>query len=193
MSLQTSPEGATSRDQHHGWRWDVFTHLLAISSPLPASVPSDAHVLAGSAQDPPPGRSGSVELIVIGWGWDDVWILNYNYEVFTVGKRSIWKQTRCFILCPCTTSCPVRGQQVQTPEPRPVEISRHTHTVIKQHANIKEKRKEPMTNEKSVNRQDLMWSEESPASCVTPRCPSPPGWWTPAEPGSPGSGSSLYW
>lgn len=29
MSLQTSPEGATSLDQDHGWRWDMVTNLLA--------------------------------------------------------------------------------------------------------------------------------------------------------------------
>lgn len=56
---------------------------------------------------------------------------------------------------------PYRAEGSGATEPRPVEISRHTRAGIKQHANIKEKGKEPMTDEKKwIHTQDLKAEEK---------------------------------
>lgn len=79
--------------------------------------------------------------------------------------------------------------------------SPHTQTIEKQHANRKQMQRtdDKVPNEKnkctvskgSGGKKRQVFHCDSPS--VTPRCPSPPGWWTRAEPGSRGSGSSLYW
>lgn len=110
-------------------------------------------------------------------------------------ERISWAQLQCSTSSLCSDHSAHRPLIPATPTSWPA------HTRNQSNMQTSKKRKEPMTNEKkSIFTQALkaqgnttLRSEWSSASCITPRCPLPPGWWTPGGPGSPGSGSSLCW